>query len=113
MSWEVRGKHGRRYYYFAYRDSEGKIRKKYVGAMASEETALKVGMIESCLRSIRHYQREPQNEVLDVAHRLVDQIDHACDSLLSAHLLMNGFHRLNYGSWRKRRAKEKATDLLG
>ena len=44
-----------------------------------------------------------EREQLDGPERLLEELDRACTFLMEANLMAAGFHRHNYGPWRRRR----------
>jgi hypothetical protein len=104
MAFEKRSTPGRAYLYLSRRDpATGKVRKVYIGLGRRAEA-------EARNLALRRKQREDDKlaitarraELLAV-DELMEELDGAAAVLLEAALLAAGFHRPNFGPWRKRR----------
>lgn len=101
---ERRGKSRGTYFYLTVRDhSTGKVRKTYLGRGKRATTAA-----EAIAR--RRDQREADRRAVRVARdasraadEMTAELDAAATVLMEAALLAAGFHRTNYGPWRRRR----------
>jgi hypothetical protein len=102
MAWERRG--SRHYFYTAVRRGD-RVVKRYLGAGAAAEAT-------AWLRDRARRDRAAAAEALRAEDaRLAEldrrgrDLDRLCARLVEAHLLLAGFHRPNYGSWRRRRGR--------
>lgn len=104
MAFERRGKSGGTYFYLTVRDAAtGTVRKTYLGR-GGRATAAAAAITR------RRSQREADQRAVRVARdacRAADELtaglDAAATLLMEAALLAAGFHRTNYGPWRRRR----------
>lgn len=104
MAFEARSSPGRAYLYLSRRDpATGKVRKVYIGLGRRAEA-------EARKLALRRKQREDDNLALTARRselravdELMDELDGAAAALMDAALLAAGFHRPNFGPWRKRR----------
>lgn len=103
MAFESRGP-ARKYLYLGVRDPiSGKVRKVYVGtgkraAAAAKALAGRKERREAGRRAVREARDEPR-----AAEALAVELDAAATLLLEAVLLAGGWHRPNYGPWRRKR----------
>jgi len=101
MAWETRS--GRPYFYHSAR-VDGRVVKDYVGTGPLAELAAKLEAQD------RRRRREAAEALrVDQARVLLVEaasaaLDAAVDGLVAAALLAAGYHRHNYGPWRRRRA---------
>ena len=103
MAFETR-KAGGRYFYLGVRDRvTGKVRKLYLGTGdAARSVAASIADRKRRQAADRRAVREAQD-----AHRAADaltaELDGAATVLMEVVLLAEGFHRQNYGPWRRKR----------
>lgn len=110
MGWEKR--RGQLYYYHAYRVPGGGVKKTYVGrGLAAMAFLLGSGCATPRGGRRAREAANPQLEALDAETR---ELGRGCRLVLSIYLAAWGYHRHNYGPWRKRREKKLQTeDALG
>ena len=108
MGWERRGTHGP-FYYRVSRDAQGRVVKEYVGRGARADAAAEAVAGREADRAAD--RRSVAGEVAGLAalDRLTEEMDEGVRLLLDAHLLACGYHRINFGPWRKRRGQEGRT----
>jgi hypothetical protein len=92
-----------KYYYRSKRLADGRVRKVYCGSgprgrCAEEEQARRQAQRHADRQALRAFQ-----VALKHADRFAHEYDDAVDMLLTASLLQAGFHRTNFGPWRRRR----------
>jgi hypothetical protein len=101
MSWERRGT--RSYYYTTVRDACGKVVKTYLGRGERAEAAAE----EVARRRAREAQERAAvhglKRLLRGDDQLGERLDLAAEAMAIVALTSNGFHRPNYGPWRRRR----------
>lgn len=101
MAYELRGASGR-YLYWSYRDPvSGRVKKKYLGRGVE---AQKFAHARSRDRHRREADRLAVEKVRDDLRALDDLTaarDAAVNLLLEATLFAAGYHRPNYGPWRR------------
>jgi hypothetical protein len=101
MAWETRA--GIRYYYRSKRDRDGCVKKEYFGRGVA---ALAAAAEDECRRlresNVRQQIADELQKTCD-ARRLTDRLQFEATTMLSAAFLAMGFHRQNYGRWRRRR----------
>lgn len=103
MAWEKRGTSGRRYYYRSIRGPDGRVRKRYLGTgFAAEKAARQVAENRAEREAERARIREEIGRT-EMPQKLTDTIEDSSQLMLEAMLLASGFHRHNYGPWRRRR----------
>jgi len=101
MGWERRSKNGV-YYYRSTRRSDGSIQKRYLGNGAKARKEARRQAIKKAQReAVRKAVAESSN-----AMRLLGELENDCQTLYEAACLAAGFHRLNYGPWRRKRGRQ-------
>jgi hypothetical protein len=101
MAWYSRG--GRRYYYRSVTRPDGRSTKVYCGGGVRGEAA---AAEDARLRARREEGRRAAARLeADLAgdDALAAAFDAGVDLLAAAALLADGFHRANYGPWKRRR----------
>ena len=103
MAFERRGKSGGTYFYLSVRTATGTVRKTYLGRGGQARAAA-----DAIAR--RRDQRKADRQAVRVARDasraaddLTAELDAAATLLTEAVLLTAGFHRSNFGPWRRRR----------
>jgi hypothetical protein len=108
MGWERRGC-GRLYYYRVYRTPDGTVTKEYCGrAGRAAAAAAAVARSQAQSAGDRRAVQEERGRLAGPSSLLAELVGVA-QLLLEAALLSNGYHRLNYGKWRKRRGDKERT----
>jgi len=114
MGWERRAGSGGRYYYRITRTPDGKVLKEYCGhGEQANATAAAVA------RSQAQHQADRQAVQEELARlagpdMLIAELVGVAGLLMEAILLSSGFHRRNFGPWRKRRGdKERSREAAG
>lgn len=110
MAFESRKESGV-YMYLSRRDSStGRVKKVYLGRGPKADAA-------AMELAARRRQREADRQALEAARAelkavdtLMHELNEAATVLLEATLSAAGFHRVNYGPWRKRRATANKTN---
>lgn len=103
MAFEKRRSAGS-YFYLSVRDpATGKVKKQYLGrgreaTDAARALARRKRLREADLRAVRADQ-----DSLRGIDRLTAELDAAAVLMMEAVLLAGGWHRENYGAWRRRR----------
>jgi hypothetical protein len=109
MGWEHR--YGGCYYYRNERQGDRVVKKYYgpgpVGSLAARLDAEARNDREQPLRAIGELVAQ-----LGPPDAALNSLSNACDLLLEATLLIHGFHRPNYGAWRRRRVRNCRTVKL-
>ncbi len=101
MAWETRA--NRRYYYRSLRLPGGRVVKEYFGCGAS---ALRAAAEDDRKRKREQTIRDQlttERQRTAAAEQLVTELHHESTALFTAALLAAGYHRLNYGPWRRSR----------
>lgn len=103
MAFEKRGANGP-YLYVGIRDPETRtVRKLYIGrGHAAQTVAAAIAERKSRLEAGRRAVREAR-DALTTVDALAAELDAAATLLMEAMLLAGGWHRPNYGPWRRRR----------
>src|SRR5262249_42189947 len=107
MAWERRGKSGAMYFYQTRRTDDGKVVKEYVGRGQKGRSAAEALARAKAQREAERQAIQSERASLAEADRLTAQLIAAADLLLNAALLASGYHRVNYGKWRRRRGQEE------
>lgn len=92
MSWEKRSN---KTYYYRRRRLNGRVVSEYLGRGPKAQS-----IADEDAR--KNAQERAALQELDRLSQMVDQIGGRIDRLLTAHLLVNGYHR-HRGEWRKKR----------
>jgi hypothetical protein len=101
MAWEKR--RSARYYYHSRRTPDGAVVKDYLGRGPRADQAAHA---DAALRAQRDADRRAvlaEQAALAPLDATMTEVGVAAEVLAAAHLLANGFHRNNYGPWRRRR----------
>jgi len=102
MGWEQRGKGGQSYLYRSRRVG-GKVVHEYHGRGEKAERTLQEIAASTTARLVENRAIiAEQSRTFEVARKM-RELRHRCDTLLEALLLGEGFHRQNYGAWRRKR----------
>jgi hypothetical protein len=102
MAWERRGKGGSAYFYLCRRGPGGAVVKGYFGhGPLAEAAAGALARRRAFQEAGRRALRDARDGLLE-ADRLTAELDAAARVLTEAVLLSEGFHRRNYGKWRRR-----------
>jgi hypothetical protein len=102
MAWEKRRSAGR-YYYRSRRNPDGAVVKVYLGRGPRADQAAHA---DTALRAQRDADRRAvlaEQAALASLEATMTEVRAAAEVLAAAHLVANGFHRTNYGPWRRRR----------
>jgi hypothetical protein len=102
MAWEKR-RSGRRYYYRSRRTSDGKVVRDYFGPGPRADQAAQADAALAAQRDADRRAVLAEQTALASFDMTMTEVGAAAEVLAAAHLLANGFHRTNYGPWRKRR----------
>jgi hypothetical protein len=102
MAWERRG--SRRFYYTAVR-RDGRVAKRCLGAGAVAELTAALHAQARRDRAAAAAALRAEAKRLAELDRRGRDLDRLCARLVEAHLLLAGFHRPNYGPWRRRRGR--------
>jgi hypothetical protein len=110
MAWESRS--GRRYYYRSVW-LDGRVVRRYFGSGPAGELASQLD------EEARRGRQEPLEAIRGHRERLgppdaaLASLGAACDVLLEATLLATGYHRPNYGAWRRRHVSRHRRGIAG
>jgi hypothetical protein len=103
MAWESRAKTGALYYYYGRRTGSGQVVKQYFGRGERAHTAAAAIASAQAQRQADHQALLEETARLAAVDSQTSELVDAAHLLFEAALLANGFHRLNYEKWRKRR----------
>jgi hypothetical protein len=106
MAWELRPGSPGPYYYRATRTPEGRVVKEYYGRGERAQAAAAAVARSQAQRNADHQAVQEERGRLAEPDGLMAELVGLTQLLLEATLLAKGFHRLNYGRWRKRRGTE-------
>jgi hypothetical protein len=113
MAWERRGDKGARYFYRSRRTPEGKILKEYVGRGEKARAAADDLAGTQARRQVDQQALSAEIALLSELDRATSDLTQGADLLLKATLSAGGFHKRNYGPWRKRRAWKQSSARAG
>ena len=103
MAWETRS--GSRYYYRSKKTADGRVTKEYLGrgprAQRAAQAAVEIQLRAEAERRALTAERTRLAE----ADGVTDEVLCAVQVLTEAVLLAHGFHRPNYGPWRRRHGR--------
>ena len=94
MAWETRSRGGR--YYTRSRRVNGRVVREYVGGGI-------VGRVGAAVDAACRAERADERAALAELDTLVEELDTLAELVAWAALLAAGYHRPNYGPWRRRR----------
>jgi hypothetical protein len=106
MGWNPR--RGKSYFYTSYRDTNGRVRTKYIGAGANAQA------IASRINKSRHERKQQYTDRLrarqlfDELNELIEPIEQEATSLIRAAMSLAGFRAYPGGRWRRRRKMQEA-----
>ena len=104
MAWERRGKSNKLVYYRVTRTAEGKILKQYLGdGERAAAAAAAVARSEARREADRQAVHDEQARLAG-PDGLTDELVAMAESMMEATLLAGGFHRPNFGPWRRKRS---------
>jgi hypothetical protein len=104
MAFEVRTPGGTKYLYLSRRDpATGRVRKLYLGHGPKAEAAARDLAQHRERREAERRAAEQRRAELRPVEQSMAALDEGARLLMEALLLAAGFHRPNYGPWRKRR----------
>ena len=100
MPWETRGE--RRYFYRS-RWVGGRSVRRYIGRGPAGELAERLDQEARLRRAAEAEALRVEQARLEPPEGALRALDAACSLLIEATLTAAGFHRPNYGAWRRRR----------
>jgi hypothetical protein len=103
MGWEHRPGGSAPYYYHAARTPEGRVLKEYYGRGERAQAAAAAVARSQARRNADRRAVQEERGRLAGPNGLMAELVGVTQLLLDATLLSNGYHRPNYGKWRKRR----------
>jgi hypothetical protein len=107
MGWERRGKGGRMVYYRVDRTAEGKVVKQHLGRGDRAVSAAAAVENATARRQADLQTLQAEQARLAGPDSLIEELVAVTESLMTATLLASGYHRQNYGRWRKRHGKDE------
>src|SRR5438445_127336 len=107
MGWEHRAGNSGRYYYRVIRTADGKVVKEYCGRGQRANTAAAAVAYAQAQREADRQAVLAESARLAGPDRLTAELVGVGQLLLEATLLASGYHRTNYGRWRKRRGSKE------
>ena len=107
MAFEARTPGGAMYLYLSRRDAKtGRVRKVYVGRGPKADAAAAELEARRKRRADERLAVERAVAELRAVDALMAGVNEAATLVMEAALLAEGFHRPNFGVWRKRRVKD-------
>jgi hypothetical protein len=105
MAWERRGES--LFFYQSRRTPDGKVIKEFVGR--GDRAASAAAAVENATARRQADAQAIQEEQARLAgpDAVTEELVAVADLLMEATLLATGFHRWNYGRWRKKRDQEE------
>ena len=104
MGWENRGT--QKYYYRSERIA-GQVRKKYLGRGPTAELFAEGDQVRRKSRQAQGEVERSHRASFDKAAKSLEELDQVGELLLSATLLLAGYHRHGRGAWRKRHGSKQ------
>ena len=102
MSWETH--RGGRYYYAVTRQG-GRLVKRYLGRGPLAELAAGIDAEARAGRAADTERLRAERARFDGADRALRALDEACALLMTAELIVAGYHKHNDSEWRRRRER--------
>jgi hypothetical protein len=106
MGWETRRGKGR--YYTRSHRIGGQVHREYIG---SGELARLTAELDRLTRVEREYDQEAWRQEKDLVlarEKVLVELDVSCTALVTLQLNAAGYHRHNFGEWRKRRGTKRS-----
>ena len=111
MAWDVRAG-GKKYYYRSRRDGK-RVSRAYFGAGLLAEMAAEIDAEKQAKRREFAARFRAQKARLEPLDQATAELEKITDLALAATLVAAGFHRTNYGPWRRRHVQRQAPAANG
>lgn len=108
MGWERRGQSGRMVYYRVTRTAEGKVVKQHLGRGERAATAAAAVARSQALGKADRQAVQEEQARLAGPDELTSELIRVAEVIQEAALFAAGYHRQNYGKWRKKRVQEES-----
>ncbi len=100
MAYEKRGNS----IYFYKKEREGKrVVSKYYGKGELASLIVQMDEIEADSKEYKRFEEQQRREKAEKFEREIAEIENAFNELITAHLLVNGYHQTGSREWRKKR----------
>jgi hypothetical protein len=103
MAWETRGTERKQFFYLSVRNDSGGVKKKFFGRGDQAQRAAEAVADRRNRREADRQAVFDAQAACSTADKLLAELDEAATALMEALLIVAGFHRHNYGPWRRKR----------
>jgi len=104
MAYEKRGNS----IYFYKKEREGnRVVSKYYGKGELASLIAQMDEIEADSKEYKRFEEQQRREKAEKFEREIAEIENAFNELITAHLLVNGYHQTGSREWRKKRNGRK------
>ena len=104
MAYEKRGNS----IYFYKKEREGKrVVSKYYGKGELASLIAQMDEIEAGSKDYKRFEEQQRREKAEIFEKEIAEIENAFNELITAHLLINGYHQTGSREWRKKRNGRK------
>ncbi len=103
MAWEIRSPSGPKYFYLSRRGPGGRVVKTYFGKGSGAQSAADLVAWARARRDAPRQELASARARLEAVDGAMAALEGDAGVLFEALLLSEGYHRPNYGPWRKRR----------
>ncbi len=104
MAYEKRG--NGTYYYQKERDGK-RVVSRYIGRGELASIIAQMDEIEAGNKEYKRFEEQKRREKAEKFEREIAEIENAFNQLVTAHLLINGYHQTGSREWRKKRNGRK------
>ncbi len=104
MAYEKRGNSS----YFYKKEREGKrVVSKYYGKGGLSSVIAQLNELDAARKEYERFEEQQRREKAEKFEKEITEIENAFNELITAHLLINGYHQTGSREWRKKRNGRK------
>lgn len=100
-------KRGNGIYYYKKEREGNRVVSKYVGTGEVASLIAQMDELEADSKYHKRYEEQNHREKAERFEREITEIENAFNELITAHLLINGYHQTGSREWRKKRNGRK------
>jgi vacuolar-type H+-ATPase subunit I/STV1 len=95
-------------YYYYKKEREGKrVVSKYYGKGGLSSVIAQLNELDAARKEYERFEEQQRREKAEKFEREIAEIENAFNELITAHLLINGYHQTSSREWRKIRNGRK------
>lgn len=100
-------KRGNGIYYYKKEREGNRVVSKYVGTGEVASLIAQMDELEADSKYHKRYEEQNRREKAERFEREITEVENAFNELITAHLLINGYHQTGSREWRKKRNGRK------